>query len=341
MNGAFRYEPLPVFGERLENILSWWRRCRRVGAGGFLITSWEANRLALELTTAVDAAAACLWLNPGVEDPREMLRGDLNACSGRVKVPRRRGRRRPPTPVLFPATIAGRSTTGGTSAPGGTVPRLTSGRRRCLPDWAARRWRRRWRRASPSAVTSRSGMFSCGAARRPFFSFAGRSSVAQCCSRRLAVARVSRPVIHHAWTEGHASQRGLKNALLSTNSGTKPRSSPPRFAPAAPPPGRCGIVHAIRRNEGPTNSCWHVTRSVCAGGSNGWERLRVTWTSFGAPRRSAGPGSCSSPFIILRRPCKRWWSNNGSPTVTWVNPVRFAHDRIPRLCRAPADEDQA
>ena len=73
MNGAFRYEPLPVFGERLANILSWWRRCRRVGAGGFLVTSWEANRLAIELATAVDAAAACLWLDPGVEDPREML----------------------------------------------------------------------------------------------------------------------------------------------------------------------------------------------------------------------------------------------------------------------------
>jgi hypothetical protein len=40
MAGAFRYEPLPVFGERMANIESWWRRCRRVGAGGFLITSW-------------------------------------------------------------------------------------------------------------------------------------------------------------------------------------------------------------------------------------------------------------------------------------------------------------
>ncbi|MDD2763062.1 MAG: family 20 glycosylhydrolase [Opitutaceae bacterium] len=73
MNGAFRYEPLPVFGERLANIVSWWRRCQCVGAGGFLVTSWEANRLAIELTMAVDAAAACLWLDPEIEDPREML----------------------------------------------------------------------------------------------------------------------------------------------------------------------------------------------------------------------------------------------------------------------------
>ncbi|HUJ44571.1 MAG TPA: family 20 glycosylhydrolase [Opitutaceae bacterium] len=73
MNGAFRYEPLPVFGERLANIVSWWRRCCRAGAGGFLVTSWEANRLAIELPIAVDAAAACLWLDPDVADPREML----------------------------------------------------------------------------------------------------------------------------------------------------------------------------------------------------------------------------------------------------------------------------
>ena len=88
MNGAFRYEPLPVFGERLKNILSWWRRCRRVGAGGFLITSWESNRLALELTTVVDAAAACLWLNPGVEDPREMLRRGFARVFGGIQVGR-------------------------------------------------------------------------------------------------------------------------------------------------------------------------------------------------------------------------------------------------------------
>ena len=34
MNGAFRHEPLPVFGERLANIRDWWRRCSAVGAGG-------------------------------------------------------------------------------------------------------------------------------------------------------------------------------------------------------------------------------------------------------------------------------------------------------------------
>jgi hypothetical protein len=73
MNGAFRYEPMPVFGDRLANILSWWKRCSRVGASGFLVTSWEANRLAIELATVVDAAAACLWLEPGIEEPREML----------------------------------------------------------------------------------------------------------------------------------------------------------------------------------------------------------------------------------------------------------------------------
>ncbi len=64
MNGAFRHEPLPVFGDRLANLRAWWRRCADVSADGFLVTSWEAYRLALETTTVVDAAAASLWLEP-------------------------------------------------------------------------------------------------------------------------------------------------------------------------------------------------------------------------------------------------------------------------------------
>ncbi len=73
MNGAFRHEPLPIFGDRLGNIRSWWQRCKTVKADGFLITSWEANRLALATTTAVDAAAASLWLEPQVEDNTTLL----------------------------------------------------------------------------------------------------------------------------------------------------------------------------------------------------------------------------------------------------------------------------
>jgi hypothetical protein len=72
MNGSFRYEPLPHFTDRLENILSWWQRCHRLNAAGFLVTSWEPNRLALELTTVIDAAAASLWLEP--EKSRDLLR---------------------------------------------------------------------------------------------------------------------------------------------------------------------------------------------------------------------------------------------------------------------------
>ncbi len=73
MNGAFRYEPLPVFGDRLANLRSWWRRCAEVKAEGFLVTSWEAYRLALETTTVVDAAAANLWLQPEADDAVSML----------------------------------------------------------------------------------------------------------------------------------------------------------------------------------------------------------------------------------------------------------------------------
>ena len=73
MNGAFRYEPTPVFGDRLANIRSWWQRCHAVKADGLLITSWEAYRLALETTTVVDAAAANLWLEPAQDDATAML----------------------------------------------------------------------------------------------------------------------------------------------------------------------------------------------------------------------------------------------------------------------------
>jgi len=73
MNGAFRYEPLPVFGDRLANIRSWWQRCHTVKADGLLITSWEAYRLAHETTTVVDAAAGNLWLEPSQDDATAML----------------------------------------------------------------------------------------------------------------------------------------------------------------------------------------------------------------------------------------------------------------------------
>jgi hypothetical protein len=84
MNGAFRFEPMPVFGERLANAQSWWRRCNQVGAGGFLVTSWEAYRLAIELTTAVDAAIACLWLNPGLDGQTAMLAEGFARTGGKA-----------------------------------------------------------------------------------------------------------------------------------------------------------------------------------------------------------------------------------------------------------------
>ncbi len=73
MNGAFRYEPLPLFKDRLANARSWWDRCLRTGAGGFLMTSWEAYRLAFEMPTVVDAAAADLWLDPQAKGDIAMM----------------------------------------------------------------------------------------------------------------------------------------------------------------------------------------------------------------------------------------------------------------------------
>jgi hypothetical protein len=82
MNGSFRHEPLPVFGERLSNIRDWWRRCRQVEAGGLLVTSWEPNRLAMGMTTVVDAAAASLWLEPDVDDTPGMLASGFRRVFG-------------------------------------------------------------------------------------------------------------------------------------------------------------------------------------------------------------------------------------------------------------------
>lgn len=83
MNGSFRHEPLPVFGDRLANLRSWWDRCRRTQAEGLLVTSWEPNRLALELTTVMDAAAACLWQDPAVDDHTTMLARGFERVFGR------------------------------------------------------------------------------------------------------------------------------------------------------------------------------------------------------------------------------------------------------------------
>ncbi|RXK54622.1 glycoside hydrolase family 20 [Oleiharenicola lentus] len=82
MNGAFRYEPMPVFGDRLANIRSWWQRCQRVKSDGLLITSWEPYRLALETTTVVDAAAATLWLEADHDDATTMLARGLERALG-------------------------------------------------------------------------------------------------------------------------------------------------------------------------------------------------------------------------------------------------------------------
>jgi hypothetical protein len=86
MNGAFRYEPLPLFRDRLANLRSWWQRCATVNATGFLVTSWEAYRLAFEMTTVVDAAAASLWLNPRKStDDETLLTAGFERVFGRGK----------------------------------------------------------------------------------------------------------------------------------------------------------------------------------------------------------------------------------------------------------------
>jgi hypothetical protein len=83
MNGAFRFEPLPVFGERLANAQSWWKRCQTTGAEGFLVTGWEPNRLAIETTQIVDAAIAGLWLDSGPHDQVGLLQRGFERVYGK------------------------------------------------------------------------------------------------------------------------------------------------------------------------------------------------------------------------------------------------------------------
>ncbi|MBC8040214.1 MAG: glycoside hydrolase family 20, partial [Opitutaceae bacterium] len=73
-----------VFGERLANAQSWWRRCRQTHAGGFLMTGWEPQRLAFEMPMVVDAAAACLWLNPEIDDHAGMLAKGFERVFGKA-----------------------------------------------------------------------------------------------------------------------------------------------------------------------------------------------------------------------------------------------------------------
>lgn len=83
MNGAFRHEVAPVWGDRLRNIAAWWRRAKAVDAEGFLMTSWEPYRLALATTTLMDAAAATLWLEPEAgDDAGSLLAAGLRRWAG-------------------------------------------------------------------------------------------------------------------------------------------------------------------------------------------------------------------------------------------------------------------
>jgi len=72
MSGPFRFEVMPIFKERLQNCVDWWKRCLATQASGFLVTSWETQRMGAELPQVVDAAAAGLWLDDE-EDPKKLF----------------------------------------------------------------------------------------------------------------------------------------------------------------------------------------------------------------------------------------------------------------------------
>lgn len=83
MNGAFRHEPLPLFGDRIANAVSWWQRARQTDASGYLVSSWEPNHLTPEMTTVIDAAIAGLWLDDdGATDASTLLRRGFSRVHG-------------------------------------------------------------------------------------------------------------------------------------------------------------------------------------------------------------------------------------------------------------------
>lgn len=85
MNGAFRHEPLPHFSDRLANIRSWWKYSHQIGASGFLVSSWEPSWLGAELTAAIDAAAASLWLEPEISSSAKMLERGFARAFGKQR----------------------------------------------------------------------------------------------------------------------------------------------------------------------------------------------------------------------------------------------------------------
>ena len=113
MNGAFRHEPLPVFGDRLANIRAWWRRCRpRGGRGcwsppGSLPAGARNHRVSTPPRPACGSTPA--WTMPsGHAGPRPWER--VFKSQDRPGPARALSWRRTPMPSL--AMPAGRSTTG-------------------------------------------------------------------------------------------------------------------------------------------------------------------------------------------------------------------------------------
>jgi len=82
MSGPFRFEVMPIFRERLQNSIDWWKRCLATKAAGFLVTSWETQRMGAELPQLVDACIAGLWLDQE-EDPRKLFEAGCKRVFGK------------------------------------------------------------------------------------------------------------------------------------------------------------------------------------------------------------------------------------------------------------------
>ena len=288
MNGSFRHEPLPVFGERLANIRDWWRRCSQVKAGGFLVTSWEPNRLAMAMTTVVDAAAASLWLDPEVDDTPGMLARGFGRVFG-----------------------------------GGRTRELARDALACderafvgYSRWEINeRWDTCATRRGVSRFEAERAFFGRLLRRRPALPRPFRASVAfrrYVAERDVYVRATAAGILSPAPPPCPAPAPAIPawRAASPCCSATRATSRPP-WGRAAGPPANSGGSPARPGRPGRTRRSWGRTREGCAPCAIGSRAAPPTPAA--SPRRhpSAGPG-CFASTSCWRSPRSRGWSSSAA-----------------------------
>ena len=208
-----------------------------------LVTSWEPNRLAMAMTSVVDAAAACLRLEPGVDDSTGMLaagfrRVFMAGTAPASPAPRSHAMRGP-----LSAMPGGKSTTAGTCVPRGA---------------ASPAWNRSARslRASPGAPPPLPGPFRKSVAFRLYLAERDvyvRSAIHRPCPFPAPQALALRP--------GGSEGGGVGTAMLQRHADEFASTV---AAGAGAPPASSGLSRATAGCADRTSSLSAMTRGACA-----------------------------------------------------------------------------